>query len=453
MFGTATGIPNFQALVEQQKVGLQPAACAPAGTALIKSVEDSYPGIQLQGVFFENGQLHELFDDGTCEIFITDRPLATHFVLQQSQRGTCTANGKPIGVIGDPMSFGLSHYAIGVRRDIPREVTDALSYWMNVLMSCNPLDRNGPCPDGNLATFFEGRGGTGSECGYVLHPPLENSVSAFAIAGIVFAVIVMLVIVGVVWHKYQIARQKKKSIKQNKLAIAQAAKEKELNEVCTFCSDETHVCTNEGVVVPPCRPTKSLIAFYVLFEFQQFIAHEIRNPLASAIAALSFVSSKASDPTVIISGENRSAIISDISVIDSSLQFVSELLRNMLDLHRSADKELKLNFTPTDVRNDVFDPVSSILFTRGAKVDILIECPTNLGVHSDRLRLKQICLNLASNSTKFVEKGYIRLRAEVVKGKVLVHVEDSGPGIPPNKREKLFARFQDSLDLLNQVRE
>jgi len=172
--------------------------------------------------------------------------------------------------------------------------------------------------------------------------------------------------------------------------------------------------------------------------------------MSSAIAALSFVSAKASDPTVIASEENRNSINSDIAVIDSSLQFVSELLRNMLDLHRSADKELKITFTPTDIRSDVFEPVTSILFTRGAKVEILTECPANLGVRSDRLRLKQICLNLAANSIKFVEKGYIRLRAEVVKGGVLVHVEDSGPGIPLDKREKLFAKFQESLDLLSQ---
>jgi len=414
MYGTATGIPNFEALVEQQQAGLHPAACVPGGTALIAYLRDAFPGIRLQGVFpgTEGGKsLYDMFDDGTCEIFINDRPIATQFVLRQSQQNRCLANDKPIGVIGDPMGFGLSHYAIGVRRDIPIGVVDALSYWMNVLMACNPLDPNGGCPKGNLASFFEGTGGTGAECGYVLHPPPMSSLSSGAIAGIVLGVVAFVVIVGIIWHRYRLARQKQRCAKATKVAVAQAAKERELNE---------------------------------------FIAHEVRNPLASAIAALSFVSAKASDPSIITNDDRRSSINADIAVIDSSLQFVNELLRNMLDLHRSVDKELKLKFTPTDIKSDVFEPVSSILFMRGAKVDILTECPPNLIVKSDRLRLKQICSNLAFNSTKFVHQGYIKLRAEAVDDNVMLYIEDSGPGIPPEKRGRLFARFQESLDILQQ---
>ena len=140
----------------------------------------------------------------------------------------------------------------------------------------------------------------------------------------------------------------------------------------------------------------------------------------------------------------------DIRIIDASLQFINELLRNMLDIHRASDKHMKLDFQTTDLSRDVFDPVSAILYMRGAKVDILTDCPKNLMVRTDRMRLKQIVLNLAANSTKFVEKGYIRLRAIVENDKVVVAVEDSGPGIPQEKRNRLFAKFQESLDRLNQ---
>jgi CheY-like chemotaxis protein len=73
-----------------------------------------------------------------------------------------------------------------------------------------------------------------------------------------------------------------------------------------------------------------------------------------------------------------------------------------------------------------------------------------LVVMTDRLRLKQIVLNLGRNAAKFVEKGFIRLRADVVNGMVQVYVEDSGPGIPLEKRKRLFHKFQESLDSLNQ---
>jgi signal transduction histidine kinase/CheY-like chemotaxis protein len=183
-------------------------------------------------------------------------------------------------------------------------------------------------------------------------------------------------------------------------------------------------------------------------ELNEFIAHEVRNPLSSAIAALSFVSAAAKDP--VQDETDRKALLDDICIIDASLQFINELLRNMLDIHRAADKQMKLDLKPADILRDVFEPVASILFMRGAKVDIITECPENLMVETDRMRLKQIVLNLAANSTKFVEHGYIRLRAEVVDGSVQLNIEDSGPGIPPEKCDRLFCKFQESLDLLNQ---
>jgi CheY-like chemotaxis protein len=69
---------------------------------------------------------------------------------------------------------------------------------------------------------------------------------------------------------------------------------------------------------------------------------------------------------------------------------------------------------------------------------------------TDRLRLKQIILNLGRNSAKFVNKGYIKLGAAVVDGNVQLFVEDSGPGIPVKKRQHLFAKFQESLDMMDQ---
>jgi CheY-like chemotaxis protein len=69
---------------------------------------------------------------------------------------------------------------------------------------------------------------------------------------------------------------------------------------------------------------------------------------------------------------------------------------------------------------------------------------------TDRLRLQQVVLNLSRNSAKFVEKGYICLRADVVDKSVFIYVEDSGPGIPKAKQNNLFSRFQESLDVLNQ---
>jgi len=54
------------------------------------------------------------------------------------------------------------------------------------------------------------------------------------------------------------------------------------------------------------------------------------------------------------------------------------------------------------------------------------------------------------NSSKFVVKGFLRLRVDVVNNQVRILVEDSGPGIPPERRSEIFSKYQESLDLLCQ---
>lgn len=373
--------------------------------------------MQVRGVFGGQDEIYQAFLNGTCTVYITYGPIATQFVLRQSRRGRCLGkNNMPIGVIGKPMDFGLSHYAIGIRRDIDVEVEQSLSYWINVLMSCNPLDPQGGCPDGNLATFYQGRGGDGTECGYILFPSTDDALSSWAIVGIVASAVGFAILVYSLWHRHRLAKQRRVYNRRQKAALAMAKRERELNE---------------------------------------FIAHEIRNPLSSAIAAINFVSLKASDPAMVPLNENRESLKEDIVVADSALQFVNELLRNMLDLHRSDGKAMQMSMAPTDLLRDVLEPVVSILFLRGAKVKVVAECePSTLIVQADRIRLKQICLNLASNASKFVEHGYIRLRAELVPDKdtstpanVVLYVEDSGPGIPVEKRKKLFDKFQESVSV------
>ena len=63
-------------------------------------------------------------------------------------------------------------------------------------------------------------------------------------------------------------------------------------------------------------------------------------------------------------------------------------------------------------------------------------------------RLEPSRTQFGSEQRKFVEEGFIR--AEVVDGSVCILVEDSGPGIPEEKRQHLFRRYQQSLDTLAQ---
>jgi signal transduction histidine kinase/CheY-like chemotaxis protein len=185
-------------------------------------------------------------------------------------------------------------------------------------------------------------------------------------------------------------------------------------------------------------------------DLNDFIAHEVRNPLAAAMSACTFVSSSVHETEPLVDEESRQSVRDDVGIIDVSLRFINELLRSMLDIHRAVNKQMTFDKTAVCVTHDLFEPVAAMLYRRDEAFEVIIDCPETLIVMADRLRLQQVVLNLCRNSAKFVEKGYIRLRADVVDNSVCIYVEDSGPGIPKAKRNNLFCRFQESLDALNQ---
>lgn len=185
-------------------------------------------------------------------------------------------------------------------------------------------------------------------------------------------------------------------------------------------------------------------------ELNDFIAHEVRNPLSAALSATSFVSTSIYEKEPLLTEESRIAVREDVHIIESSLKFINDLLRSMLDLHRAKSNQLSLELSPTDIKRDILDPAASMLYQRDVMFSVEVHCPDNMLVLVDSLRLKQIVLNLARNSCKFVEKGFVRMRAEFVEEGFAIYVEDSGPGIPVEKRSRLFAQFQDSLDSLAQ---
>ena len=170
------------------------------------------------------------------------------------------------------------------------------------------------------------------------------------------------------------------------------------------------------------------------------------------MAATNFVKLELSKPQPLHTEEVKEQAKEDVDIIDNALHFINDLLRNLLDMHRAASKQLQINKLPTDILHDVLEPVAGMLYRgRNSNFKLIVECdPKALYVMTDPLRLKQVILNLGRNSIKFIDRGFIRLRAEERNGNVRIFVDDSGSGIPVEKRKKLFAKFQESLDALNQ---
>jgi hypothetical protein len=80
----------------------------------------------------------------------------------------------------------------------------------------------------------------------------------------------------------------------------------------------------------------------------------------------------------------------DVKVIGCSLDFIDDFLRSTLDIQASNANKLDIHLAPTDLLKDVLEPIQSILFKRNGPVAVTIECPEDLIIMTDCLRLKQV---------------------------------------------------------------
>jgi signal transduction histidine kinase len=166
-------------------------------------------------------------------------------------------------------------------------------------------------------------------------------------------------------------------------------------------------------------------------ELSTYIAHEIRNPVF-AIAGFA------------------NALLRDEAIGDSS----REKLRIILEESRRLDEILKaiINFArPVDPGGSSCDAAA---VAREALYAVLsgsglgrVETTINLAPGLPRTAidpdlLKQCLINLIVNSREAMpEGGKLRLGARLEGGRVAVSVEDTGAGIPPDIRDKIFSPF------------
>ena len=111
-----------------------------ASTAYGDYLKSAFPDLVYYEIENTSAGALQGLTDGHCEVVINAYIYALDFIAEQHEADSCTINGKTIGVIGAPLGFGLSQMGVGVSSDLEdaQGVTDALSYWMNYLMTLPP---------------------------------------------------------------------------------------------------------------------------------------------------------------------------------------------------------------------------------------------------------------------------------------------------------------------------
>ena len=183
-------------------------------------------------------------------------------------------------------------------------------------------------------------------------------------------------------------------------------------------------------------------------EFLASMSHELRTPLHTVIGFSELLAEELEGPLT----EKQKRFVDHIH---RDANHLLELINDILDLSKIEAGRLELRAEPFDLGVVVEESLASFRALALAKsITIERELPPNLMLEADRLRFKQIVVNLLSNAMKFTpEGGRVRIRARLAHEDVLVSVEDTGVGIPKEAHAAIFDKFYQIGETTKGVRE
>ncbi len=174
-------------------------------------------------------------------------------------------------------------------------------------------------------------------------------------------------------------------------------------------------------------------------EFLANISHEIRTPLNGILGMSHLVSENEPNP------ENKEML----SILGRSAESLREIIDDLLDLSKIEAGKFDIaieEFNLPRLLNEITMAFQAEANLKEVKLTADIDRNIPELLIGDELRIKQIVVNLLSNSLKFTENGSIDIIAEVISTdgngvKIFVGVKDTGIGIPLDKQDEIFSSF------------
>ena len=167
-------------------------------------------------------------------------------------------------------------------------------------------------------------------------------------------------------------------------------------------------------------------------QFLAGIAHEFKTPLNSVIGFAEILKSKLQD-------KNNYKYINNI--LQSSTHLLT-LIEDILDVSKSQYKTIELNysnFAPKEVILQVIQTLATMMKDKDIKLDYTL---TDVKIHADEKRFRQLIYNLISNAVKFNKiGGKINVITYIKDGKFFFEITDTGDGISKRDYEKIFDFF------------
>ncbi|WGV24252.1 response regulator [Halotia branconii] len=171
-------------------------------------------------------------------------------------------------------------------------------------------------------------------------------------------------------------------------------------------------------------------------EFVSIVSHELRTPLTSIHGSLGMLASGLL-PTNSEQGKRLLQIATD------STERLVRLINDILDIERIESGKTEMEPQSCNIA-DLIAQAVNIMQPLADKAGVTLSISSlSIQLQADRERIVQIFTNLLSNAIKFSTSGStVWLIAQQQKEQILLAVKDTGLGIPTDKLESIFDRFQ-----------
>lgn len=191
-------------------------------------------------------------------------------------------------------------------------------------------------------------------------------------------------------------------------------------------------------------------------DFISTVSHELRTPLTSVVGFAKIIQKKLTEQiTPALAAADKKTIrsvqqISDnLNIIIAEGERLTNLINDVLDIAKMEAGKIEWMMQPVNLGEIIDRAVNStaaLWETSGLQLIKKIS-PELPKVNGDPDRLLQVLINLISNAVKFTEKGSITITATPHlstegRSEVMVSVIDTGIGIAPENREKVFEKFK-----------
>jgi len=173
-------------------------------------------------------------------------------------------------------------------------------------------------------------------------------------------------------------------------------------------------------------------------DFVHHVSYELRSPLTNIIGFAHFLGEPSTGP---LNSKQREYL----GYINASTNALLAIINDILDLATIDAGAMKLNLGPVDIRRTMTAAAEGIK-DRLVKDDLTLDirAASNIGGFvADERRIRQILFNLLANAVGFSPPGAaITLAADRRPDAIVFSVTDSGPGIPPDMKDRVFGWFE-----------